>query len=72
MTPINWTPSPTDLPNIIIGEPGGYLIEVHRIPRGRIIFCRVFCGDVIRFEIPRIAEAKAFAERHAASRGDRK
>ena len=71
---ITWTPTPNN-PDELIGQPENYKIRVARScnsttglpdPRGRIIFCRVFCGkNIIRDDVASIVKAKAIAERHA-------
>ena len=68
---ITWTPR-ADNPFVLDGKPGGYLIEIFRARsgrrRGQVVSCRVWHGDIISFGKPSLAEAKAFAERHAASK----
>ena len=81
MSTINWTPRPNDR-DTIAGEPGGYLIRVHRttgtfgtpMPDGSIRYCTVYCGVNAQGypqefrTAPSITKAKAYAERHAASK----
>jgi hypothetical protein len=78
VTAINWTPTTT--PDCLRGEPGDYLIQVHRTangttglpdPRGRISFCSVYQerpgGKWSRIgNTASIAKARVLAERHAA------